>query len=144
MDETGLLEDAYFDDGYPYDVNGTNILITQKDIRNFQMAKSAIRAGITLLIQNYGIDVTDIRTLYLAGGMGHSLDIEAAAKLGLLPAELTKRAVSVGNCSLKGAILYGQAGCPKTELDRIIALSSEVILSNEPDFERLYFSGMMF
>ena len=144
MDETGLLGDAYFDDGYPYDINGTQILITQKDIRNFQMAKSAIRAGITLLIQNYGIDVTDIRMLYLAGGMGHSLDVEAAAKLGLLPAQLTKKAVSVGNCSLKGAILYGQTGCPKAELDRIIALSSEIILSNEPDFERLYFSGMMF
>lgn len=144
MDETGLLADVYFDDGYPYDVNGTKILITQKDIRNFQMAKSAISAGITLLIQNYGIDVTDISTLYLAGGMGHSLDVEAAAKLGLLPSQLTKRAVSVGNCSLKGVILYGQSGCPKSELDQIISLSSEIILSNEPDFQQLYFNGMMF
>ncbi len=144
MDETGLLQDTYFDDGYPYEINDTQIIITQKDIRNFQMAKSAVRAGITLLLQNYKINVTDIRTLYLAGGMGHSLDVEAAASLGLLPKELTKKAVSVGNCSLKGAILYGQAGCPKAELDRIIKLSSEITLGNEPDFQQLYFEGMMF
>ncbi|HOO27055.1 MAG TPA: ASKHA domain-containing protein [Lachnospiraceae bacterium] len=144
IDETGLLADPYFDSGYPYEINGSTILISQKDIRNFQMAKAAVRAGITLLIQNYGAAYEAIDTLFLAGGMGHSLDIDAAVKLGLLPKELKKRAVFSGNCSLKGTVLYGQNKCPKSLLDRIVSISTEINLANEPDFQQLYFDHMSF
>ena len=67
VDNTGLIADKYFDNGYPLT---ENISFTNKDIREVQLAKSAIRAGIEILVTSYGIDYSQIAHLYLAGGLG--------------------------------------------------------------------------
>jgi uncharacterized 2Fe-2S/4Fe-4S cluster protein (DUF4445 family) len=78
------------------------VYITPNDIRNFQLAKAAIRAGIETLLE-ISSTAGNIKAFYLAGGLGNSVDIECAVKLGLVPDEFKGIAIPAGNTSLTGA-----------------------------------------
>lgn len=116
VDEYGLLKVPYQKAGYPLWTfeNGGKIAIYQQDIREFQMAKSAIRAGISILIKEYGCTVEEIGHVYLAGGLGTNLFVEEAIITGILPEEFRGKIEFVGNAALKGTVL---AGCEKTKTD---------------------------
>lgn len=141
MDETGLLDDEYFDDGYPLT---DNIRFTGKDIREVQLAKSAIRAGLETLIQAYGTDYEHIARLYLAGGFGQKINLQKAAGIGLLPEELLDRSVAVGNSSLAGAVLYAKNPGLKDRFVRAAEETEEVSLSSNPVFTNYYMEYMFF
>ncbi len=81
------------------------VLITPADVREVQLAKSAIIAGIKTLVQQAGLEMSNIDALYLAGGFGNYIRISSAVTLGLLPAELSDKIISVGNTSGTGAVL---------------------------------------
>lgn len=84
--------------------HGSQIYITQKDIREVQNAKAAIAAGIKILIMNAGYSFNDIDKVFLAGGFGNNLRIESAIVTGLLPEELSGRIHAVGNAAGAGAV----------------------------------------
>lgn len=140
IDSDGCLIDEYFLDGYPL---VGNIRITQVDIREFQKAKSAIRAGIDVLFANYGIAYRDIEKVYLAGGFGTAINTKQAVNIGLLPKEFMDITEAVGNTSLKGAIKYinneDEAG-----LNEIRKHTDEIILANTEDFGEKFIEYMSF
>ena len=103
MDRQGLLQEPYFTKG----VRIGDVLVTQESIRAVQLAKGAIAAGIEILAAAYGITMTEISRVVLAGGFGYYLDPGAAAAIGLLPKELVGRTVTGGNTALSGAALTG-------------------------------------
>ena len=103
MDGQGLLKEPYFTKG----VRIGDVLVTKESVRAVQLAKGAIAAGIEILTESYGIRLSDISKVVLAGGFGYYLDPKAAAAIGLLPAELTERTVTGGNTALGGAALTG-------------------------------------
>jgi uncharacterized 2Fe-2S/4Fe-4S cluster protein (DUF4445 family) len=103
MDDTGLLTEPFFDDGYGIE---EGISFTQRDIRELQLAKAAIRAGVEVLIKRSGLSYGQIDKVYLAGGFGYKMDIDKAVHIGLLPTELLGKIEAVGNSSLAGAIWY--------------------------------------
>lgn len=146
MDETGLLAAEYFEEGYPVAITpeGNEITFTQRDIREVQMAKSAVRAGVEILRSRYGIDYEAIAHVYLAGGMGFNLSREAAVAIGLLPAQLKDKILAVGNTSLSGAVqaLTDKEWQKRTQ--RIKQISREIVLANEPEFNAYYVTYMMF
>ncbi len=146
IDENGALKDPYFDEGYNYriDSSGRFVTINQKEIRDIQIAKSAIRAGLEVLMREYGVRASDIERLYLAGGMGHGLDIQSAVSIGLIPGELQSKVITVGNSSLAGAIKYGRYNFNDDDIEKIIAVSEEVTLSNVKEFSGLYYEHMLF
>ena len=144
IDQNGSLKDPYFDTGYPYETGNGFVNISQRDIRDIQMAKSAIRAGINILMRKIGVSAERIGKLYLAGGMGHSLDTDSAAAIGLIPQELKDKVVSVGNTSLAGCVKYGMNGRTDSDIEAILEKSEEVILANEEGFSDLYYENMMF
>lgn len=121
VDETGLLAEPYFETGADVEIAGygdgagTRIIhVTQEDIRAVQMAKAAVRAGIHFLTKRLGIaDCGRIEKVYIAGGMGFYLDRDAAARIGLLPADLARRAQTAGNTALAGACLFGRESRPE-------------------------------
>ena len=80
--------------------------ITPSDIRQLQLAKSAIRAGTECLIKRAGIVAEDIGTLYISGGFSAGLNIKNAVYLGLIPDELEQKSVFISNSSLAGTIKY--------------------------------------
>lgn len=151
MDETGLLADAYFEEGVP--IGG--ITMTQADIRSLQLAKAAICAGVRILCGQYGLQDMkgQIRNVYLAGGFGYYLDPAAAAAVGLIPKELADKCRAVGNSALEGAFCYGRgrlAGDAKTAAEaqsRILALKGKaesINLAESPAFFDQYIEAMNF
>lgn len=143
VDETGLLEDDYFETGFPLDDEG-RIILTQKDIRELQLAKSAVRAGVEILLEKRGISWSQVSTLYLAGGFGYQLDIARAVTLGLLPKELEHRVVTVGNSSLAGAVEYlCREDCGK-DIAAIAGICEEINLAEDMKFQELFTDYMYF
>lgn len=141
VDETGLLDDEYFDDGFPVE---EGIVFTNKDIREVQLAKSAVRAGLEVLLEEYGADYDQIGRLYIAGGFGQKIDLKKAVGIGLLPEELLDRMVPVGNSSLAGAVM---AACDPSVLERMRAVgenAEETALAENPLFSDLYMDNMFF
>lgn len=130
IDSNGTLADAFFHEGYEG--------MTQDLIRELQMAKAAIRTGITLLLQEYGITEEEVTKVYLAGGMGRFINIEKAAALGLLPREFVKKTEAVGNTSLLGCIHYGDIPWERPKVVK------EVVLAEMPGFQELYIQEMNF
>lgn len=109
LDEQGLLKCPYQKAGYPLWTfeNGDKIAVYQQDIREFQMAKSAIRAGISILMEEYGCTAEQIGHVYLAGGFGTNLSWKDVILTGILPEEFREKTEFVGNTALKGAVLAG-------------------------------------
>ena len=83
------------------------IFLTQEDIRQVQLAKGAICAGVSILAQKLGVELSHIRQVYLAGGFGSFLDPDAVCRMGLLPEALRGRIAAIGNAALGGAKLLG-------------------------------------
>lgn len=146
VDETGKLVEPYFHKGFPLasTLDYQRITLSQQDIREIQMAKSAIRAGIESLIERSGISRQRIRQVWLAGGFGYYLDPQKAAVIGLLPADLAERTTAVGNTSLKGAVGLLTGAVTLEELQAIAAGAEEIVLGNDEAFQRLYIDYLNF
>lgn len=143
MDETGRLEEPYASEGFPVDEQG-RIRVFQKDIREIQLAKAAVRAGLETLLDEYGTAIDEVDEIFLAGGFGYELDIGRAEAVGLLPAGCAGRVRAAGNTCLKGAaagLLDGESG---KKLDYIAGLVQEIPLSGNPKFSELYMEYMCF
>ena len=104
-DRTGCLADEFFELGC---IAGRT-LVKQEEIRELQKAKAAVAAGITLLAREYGVQLSEIAKVYIAGGLGFYLDLDAAVEIGLFPKEFVGKMEAVGNTSLEGAYRYGLA-----------------------------------
>ena len=141
VDNTGLIADKYFDNGYPLT---ENISFTNKDIREVQLAKSAIRAGIEILVTSYGIDYSQIAHLYLAGGFGQKINYTKAVGIGMLPNELNDRIISVGNSSLAGAGMLAMNPELSHRFTHVPEISEEINLANHKAFNDLYLEYMSF
>lgn len=141
IDKNGLLKDEFFDTGFK--ING-QIVFTQNDIRQVQMAKSAIRAGIETLVQKYECKLEDIDTLYIAGGFGKHIDVHKAVIIGMIPSILEKKAISIGNSSLKGAVAYITDKNFGDRMSDFVKKAEEVQLSEEKIFSDLYIDNMYF
>jgi len=146
IDETGLLTDKYFETGFPIaqTQSGESIVVTQRDIREIQLAKSAVRAGIEVLLKRYGADYGDVDSVWLAGGFGVKIDQEKAIQIGMIPQELGDRIHAVGNSSLSGAIQYCLDENESEKIGQIVDNSLEISLSNDKDFNQLYVDYMFF
>ena len=141
VDENGTLDREYSDDGFP--VQG-NVVLTQRDIREIQKAKAAIRAGIETLIGESGIDRNSIKKLVIAGSFGSGIDMENAAYIGLIPQDLLPVAGTAGNASLAGATLYALDTGFGDRLKSFCGRAKTLELSETPEFSARYISYMGF
>jgi uncharacterized 2Fe-2S/4Fe-4S cluster protein (DUF4445 family) len=145
MDNTGLLVEEYFQEGYPlYRQEEGDLRFTQKDVRELQLAKAAVRAGIELLLLRYGTSYEQLDRVFLAGGFGFFMDVEKAAQIGLLPVELTDKISIIGNSALAGALQYAINSDFADRMERIKVVSEEVHLAKEDDFNDRYLEYMDF
>lgn len=135
-----------------------DIYLTQKDIRQFQLAKSAVRAGLATLMNNLNIDCNSVDTLYLSGGMTNTINLANAAIVGLIPSELEGKCKTIACSSLLGAIkvaaCYANANVSeqKPSVNNIALAYSESIaskstyidLSGEQAFAEMFIKHMDF
>ncbi len=139
-DRTGCLAEEYFELGC---IAGRT-LVKQEEIRELQKAKAAVAAGVTLLAREYGVQLSEIRKVYIAGGLGFYLDLDAAVEIGLFPKEFAGKMEAVGNTSLEGAYRYGLADAPESELKELLSKVQELNLAELEGFEETYINAMDF
>lgn len=123
---------------------GEPIVITQKDIREIQLAKAAIAAGIKVLINKMGKGIEEIANLYLAGGFGSYIDKRNACRIGLIPAELQHRIIAIGNSAGTGAMLSLLSLEQYKRTSIIKEMAEYVELSSTIEFQNEYVDSMYF
>ena len=145
MNQEGTLQFPYSRQGYPlWNRQGEEkICLYQKDIRQFQMAKAAIRTGVEQLIQYYGCQVEDIKKVYLAGGFGTRLSVEDAIETGILPKEFTGKVEALGNGALYGAIAY-ELREDEIDWEKYCAGIENIPLAQSEGFQEKYLEYMNF
>lgn len=144
VDTQGILGEPWFEKGFP--VVPGKIYFTQEDIRQVQMAKAAICAGLEVLLQKSNISHEQIKKVYVAGGFGMGLDMEKALGIGLLPIGLRGKLTPVGNSALEGAArcLTHSKESSDMQPQEIAAISHEINLADTPEFQELYLKHMQF
>ncbi len=137
MDESGLIQQDF--EIYP------GIQITQADIREIQLAKSAIYSGIKILLKRAGLNFQELEALFLAGGLGNYIHaIPSAVEIGLLPAELKDKTFAVGNSAGIGALQFLRSEVFANKVDRVIQQSQYIELSDDEDFALEFAMNMDF
>ena len=139
IDQTGAVKAPLV-----INANGGSISLTQNDIRAFQLAKSAIAAGIQILLNRSKTETERVSELFLAGGFGTRLDTSSAEKTGLLPSVLAKRSVSIGNAALAGAacVLFDQSLALRAE--EIAKNAVHIPLGGNEDFNTAFINNINF
>ena len=102
IDENGTFEEPWFTDGMP--VAEGRFRFRQEDVRQVQMGKAAIRAGIETLLAEYGGG--DPEEILIAGGFGCRMDEEQTIRIGLFPEQFRGHITMIGNSALAGAQRY--------------------------------------
>lgn len=144
LDETGRLGGQFFDRGYPLTrtEDGNEIVLTQKDVREFQLAKAAVRAGIETLLKRRGIRASEVSQVFLAGGFGFSMDLKKAFVVGMFPEGFTGKIRIIGNSSAAGCVKYLTAEDGRERLAKIKSLCREVELSADKEFRDFFMEYM--
>lgn len=120
------------------------VKITQKDIRQVQLAKGAILSGILVLLRRLNITLAQIDRVYVAGAFGFHVRLESLARIGLLPEELIPRVSLIGNTSKSGAVACLLSHEKREDASRIAPSINYVELSCYPDFDRLFSQCLAF
>lgn len=140
----GLMEEDFVVVSAHESDTGNPIILTPSDVREVQLAKSSIAAGIKVMINHAGTRLEEIDALFLAGGFGNYINVENAMKIGLLPHELKGRIIAIGNSSGTGA---GQA-LKSTHFDkitsRVIDITENIELSSNDNFALEFAMNMVF
>ncbi len=120
------------------------IWLTQRDLRQLQLAKAAVRAGIDVLLARAGMRHDDLGELLLAGAFGSYIRRNSAARLGLLPALPLSRIRAVGNAAGVGAELALISTDVRAYAECLADRAEYVELSAVPDFQAAYTEAMLF
>lgn len=121
---------------------GNGIALTQQDIRQVQLAKGAIAAGLQRLLQMTQIEPEQVQVLYLAGGFGTRLDARSAAAIGLIPKALADKCKPIGNAALLGAEMLLLNTDFSEVLHRFTREANVVNLGGDPAFAELFMRCM--
>ena len=126
---------------------GNRLTLTQRDIRELQLATGAIRAGINILLKQAGLTTADLKRVLIAGGFGSFIRRYNAQRIGLLPPDVDhEQIVYVGNASLDGAkwaLLSTQARTARSRGARPPG-ALHVELSQDADFQMEFAEAMIF
>ena len=144
LNRRGRIQSTGLRDGERFLALTEDVFLTQEDIRQLQLAKGAIQAGIRLMTKALGLKLGDIDRVLLAGAFGTYLDPASACRIGLLPPELAGRITAVGNAAGGGAkmLARNQALLPLCQelRDRIEFLE----LAKLEDFPKTFARAMGF
>lgn len=119
-----------------------DIVLTQKDVAEVQLAKAAVFAGSVLLSEMLGD--TTIKQIFLAGAFGNYVDPEDAKVLGLFPDWPSLDFKVMGNTAGQGASLGLLDSGKRKEAERIARKMEYLELASHPRFQEMFVSGLIF
>jgi uncharacterized 2Fe-2S/4Fe-4S cluster protein (DUF4445 family) len=117
---------------------GPALVITQKDIRQLQLAKAAIRAGIQVLLQVSGRGEKEIDAVIIAGAFGSYIDVGSAVTIGMLPRLPLERFHQVGNAAGMGAQIALLSSPGRKEAQTLASRIRYVELAGSPQFSKVF------
>lgn len=120
------------------------VYISQKDIRQVQLAKAAISSGIKILLNDLSLSISDIDEVIVAGSFGYHLDPYNLLRVGIIPKEYENAISFAGNTSLKGAVLACKNGDAIDMMSCIAKNISVSELSLRDDFQDIFVREMKF
>lgn len=118
------------------------VKITQNDVRQIQLAKAALYAGVRLLMDRLAID--QVERIRLAGAFGSHIDVKYAMVLGLIPDCKLEHVGSAGNAAGTGALMALLDKDARTEIEQVVRRIEKVETAVEPDFQRHFVEAMAF
>ncbi len=121
-----------------------NVTITQQDIREVQLAKAAVYAGISRLLALAGKSMDDLDHVLLAGGFGNYLNISNAVAIGLLPDLPLSKFIHIGNSAGSGAVLALKSEQFVEQIEKMKEQIKYVELSSDPGFPLEFAMSMNF
>ncbi|WP_094604071.1 Na(+)-translocating NADH-quinone reductase subunit F [Sporomusa silvacetica DSM 10669] len=122
----------------------TDIVITQNDIVEIQLAKAAIAAGIKRLMAISGITVQDVDKVIIAGAFGSFLKIQSAIAIGMLPELPLERFVQVGNAAGVGACMNLVSMRERQRNEALAKKIAHIELAVSPEFKRDFAKALKF
>lgn len=125
-------------------LHGKEIHLTQKDVRELQLAKGAIAAGIRILMKELGVTLNDIDAVCLAGALGNYVKALSAMRIGLVPKTDPYKILSLGNAASTGAQMALLSKRQWQRSDEIADFIEHVELSEHPDFLNTFIEEMNF
>ena len=120
------------------------VFLNQQDIRQMQLAKGAIRAGIKLLQRKIRLEDADIKRILLAGAFGNYIRPESALRIGLLPAVGLERIHSIGNAAASGAQMILLSRHYRQQAGELARKIEYIEIAHEPDFQMAFAESMSF
>ncbi len=120
------------------------IVISLKDIEEVQKSKAGIRAGVTVLMNEYGISADQIDKVLLTGAFGMTLNIENAISIGMIPDVEINKIEFVTNAAGTGARLYLLSQLAVAEVDQMSRYIKHIDLTSRKDFNDIFIDGMFF
>ena len=120
------------------------VFLTQKDVRETQLAKAAIRTGIALLQKELGIEDGDIDQILLAGAFGNYIRAESVLRIGLLPNVPVERVKFVGNAASTGAQMDMLNSHFRQLSGRLSRRIEYVEIASRRDFQDTFADALMF
>jgi uncharacterized 2Fe-2S/4Fe-4S cluster protein (DUF4445 family) len=140
IDETGAMAEEY---GGVFPLTD-GVSLGGRDVRQYQLAKSAIASGIELLCKSAGENPDGLDTIYIAGGFGFFINLENAVKTKLLPESFLGKTAVCGNLSLKGAVKSLVSTDFASRCRGIIAQCEILELASERGFTEAFAENMYF
>lgn len=120
------------------------VVLTQKDIRQFQLAKAAIHAGVQIMLDELGLQTSDIQKLLLAGAFGNYIRRESAVRTGLLPQIAIQSIHFVGNAAGTGAEMVLISRQARARAARLAREIKYLEIANKPEFQAVFAENLLF
>jgi uncharacterized 2Fe-2S/4Fe-4S cluster protein (DUF4445 family) len=125
-------------------VTGREVTVTQQDVNEIQLAKSAIYSGTSILMKRFGVDTDQIARVYLAGAFGTYVDPESARTIGMLPDVPTNRFEFAGNTAGSGARMALKSTDIRSVASTIVKKIQYLELAGEADFQQEFMKALYF
>ncbi|MBU3092730.1 DUF4445 domain-containing protein [Clostridium sp. CF011] len=120
------------------------VYLSQKDIRQVQLAKGAVRAGIEFLLRSKDITANKVDKVLIAGSFGYHLRAKSLINIGLLPLELEDKIDFVGNTSKSGGQIFLLNKSYRKEMETVVKKVDIIELSNYEDFDKVFVQSLSF
>lgn len=120
------------------------IVLTQKDIRQVQLAKGAVRTGIEFLLKDKGIKASEVDRVLIAGSFGYHLRAKSLINIGLLPPEFEGRIEFIGNTSKSGGHAFLLNKNYRAKMAELVKTVEVIELANYKDFDKAFVSCLNF
>lgn len=120
------------------------VVLSQKDVRQVQLAKGAIRAGIEFLLKDQQIQAAEVDKVLIAGSFGYHLRAKSLINIGLLPKEFAGKIEFIGNTSKSGGQAFLLNHTYRTEMEELVKKIGVLELANYQDFDRVFIDCLNF